>query len=297
MNCADLANDCARRGDDYRASLQLHPKACGIPRRLNVYCDNALINGLGHGAPRITLRIAREAVYSLELKPPAAARARTAAACGLAALVAGGVVLYPVSETSHRDPVLADSASSVHASSTVPPSPLPMLRPTKATVTLTEPKHSVVPPTAKPATTGRAPTAAPMHRVLASPAPSPPANATAAAARSPRPMSAAPASATRQLSDAEIALLLARGDDMPRVGDVASARLFYERAADAGAGQAALRLALTFDPAFLARIGTRLMAGDPAKANFWYGRARALGAVGGPPSTLESGINGAENSR
>jgi general secretion pathway protein A len=35
--------------------------ARGIPRRLNICCDNALINGFGHGAERITLRIAMEA--------------------------------------------------------------------------------------------------------------------------------------------------------------------------------------------------------------------------------------------
>jgi general secretion pathway protein A len=36
--------------------------AGGNPRRLNIYCDNALINGLGHRAERVTLPIAREAL-------------------------------------------------------------------------------------------------------------------------------------------------------------------------------------------------------------------------------------------
>jgi general secretion pathway protein A len=36
--------------------------ADGNPRRLNVFCDNALINGLGHRAERVTLPIAREAL-------------------------------------------------------------------------------------------------------------------------------------------------------------------------------------------------------------------------------------------
>ena len=47
--------------------------ARGVPRTLNVYCDNALINGFGHRARRITLRIAREAARSLRVKPAAAA--------------------------------------------------------------------------------------------------------------------------------------------------------------------------------------------------------------------------------
>jgi len=33
----------------------------GIPRSINICCDNALINGFGHGAERITLKIVREA--------------------------------------------------------------------------------------------------------------------------------------------------------------------------------------------------------------------------------------------
>jgi general secretion pathway protein A len=36
--------------------------AGGNPRKLNIYCDNALINGLGHRAERVTLPIAREAL-------------------------------------------------------------------------------------------------------------------------------------------------------------------------------------------------------------------------------------------
>jgi TPR repeat protein len=68
-----------------------------------------------------------------------------------------------------------------------------------------------------------------------------------------------------------------RGDDFLKAGDIASARLFYERAADAGDGAAALRLGATFDPGFLARAGIRGIPGDPAKASAWYRRARDLG--------------------
>jgi hypothetical protein len=78
--------------------------------------------------------------------------------------------------------------------------------------------------------------------------------------------------------DRQSAQLLARGDVFLRAGDIASARLFYERAADAGDGQAALRMAATFDPAFLASAGLRNLRGDPAQARFWYHRALGLGA-------------------
>ena len=70
---------------------------------------------------------------------------------------------------------------------------------------------------------------------------------------------------------------MARGDAFLRVGDIASARLFYERAADAGNGSAALRLGATFDSAFLSRAGVRGMPGDPARAASWYRRALDLG--------------------
>ena len=84
--------------------------------------------------------------------------------------------------------------------------------------------------------------------------------------------------AALHLPDQQLAELLARGDLFLRAGDIASARLFYERAADAGDGQAALRMGATFDPIFLARAGLRNLRGDPAKARLWYHRARELGA-------------------
>ena len=72
-------------------------------------------------------------------------------------------------------------------------------------------------------------------------------------------------------------MLVSRGDDFLKAGDVASARLYYERAADAGNGSAALRLGATFDPGFLASAGVRGTLGDPARAASWYARARDLG--------------------
>ena len=82
-------------------------------------------------------------------------------------------------------------------------------------------------------------------------------------------------------------MLLERGDRLFGVGDIASARLFYERAADAGDAQAALRLGGTYDPAFLQRAQLRL-PGDPKLAVFWYRRAQELGA--GEAQLLLSGM-------
>jgi hypothetical protein len=78
---------------------------------------------------------------------------------------------------------------------------------------------------------------------------------------------------------AEIAALLARGDAFIAKGDVASARLFYERAAEADDGQAALRLGESYDPAFLAQAHLSGVRGDAALAVRWYRRARELGVA------------------
>ena len=79
------------------------------------------------------------------------------------------------------------------------------------------------------------------------------------------------------LSTDEVGALLARGDSLVVKGDIASARLFYERAAEAADGQAALRLAESYDPAFLARAHLSGARGDPLAAARWYRRARELG--------------------
>ena len=103
----------------------------------------------------------------------------------------------------------------------------------------------------------------------------PPPEMTSTVATSPRPKP----SVEQGISASEIAALLERGNALLRSGDVASARLFYERAADAGEAQGAVRLAETFDPVFLDRAYLRGVRGDFAAALSWYRRARELGAT------------------
>jgi len=83
--------------------------------------------------------------------------------------------------------------------------------------------------------------------------------------------------ADRRLSGADSAALVARGDAFVRARDVASARLFYERAAEMGDGRGALQMGATFDPAFLDRAGLRGAQGNQPEALWWYRRARDLG--------------------
>jgi class 3 adenylate cyclase len=100
-------------------------------------------------------------------------------------------------------------------------------------------------------------------------------------AQQPPDTTAAPArpAPSPPLPTEEIAQFVGRGDGFLHAGDIASARLFYERAAGAGDGQAALRMGATFDPAFLDGAAPRAARGDPAEARVWYERARDLGEV------------------
>jgi hypothetical protein len=87
-----------------------------------------------------------------------------------------------------------------------------------------------------------------------------------------------PAADRQPLSAVETAALVARGDAFLVAGDIASARLLFERAAESRDGRAALRLAVTYDAAFLERAGIHGLLSDPERAAFWYRRARELGA-------------------
>jgi len=74
-----------------------------------------------------------------------------------------------------------------------------------------------------------------------------------------------------------IAALIKRGDELLRIGDIAAARLAYERAATGGSEQAMTALGMTYDPSFLNSINARGIRPDPATAAEWYRKAAALG--------------------
>jgi hypothetical protein len=112
----------------------------------------------------------------------------------------------------------------------------------------------------------------------------PPVEATPAAV--PPPLSAPPSSdaavaqtVSLPLDSDEIAMLLKRGKDALSTGDLASARLLFRRAADAGSAEAALALGATFDPLVIRRLGAIGAAPDAAQARQWYQKAVALGST------------------
>jgi hypothetical protein len=102
------------------------------------------------------------------------------------------------------------------------------------------------------------------------------------AAPPPQPAPAPAVSPVPGLSaaDRERALrLVKRGDEQLAQGGIAQARLFYERAAEAGLALGAMALGATYDPTELERLGVQGLQPEPATAAKWYARARQLGST------------------
>ena len=142
--------------------------------------------------------------------------------------------------------------------------PVPSADPSVATPTQSEspgePAAAVLPTTAAPSPKSASAAAAPATAeplvgpgVAGPRAATNPSNDAAAEAPAKDPLS----SAESRLTVAEAVALVARGDALFSTGDLAAARTFYERAADIGEAQAALRLGETYDPVFLDRAHLR----------------------------------------
>jgi hypothetical protein len=113
----------------------------------------------------------------------------------------------------------------------------------------------------------------------ADPAPGPGDRVGVATSSPPPPVAARPKPV---LSAKEITMLVERGRGHFDAGDLAAARLFFRRAANAGDAAAALAMGATYDPDVLAK---RLILGieaDAGAARMWYEKARELGSPEGP---------------
>jgi hypothetical protein len=138
------------------------------------------------------------------------------------------------------------------------------------------------PPSAEP--TLPAPTAKPADAGPAAPVPSAGASVTPAGdAKAPQTGQdggrAAPQVPTLTAEErARAERFIARGERDLQDGNVALARLSFQRAAEAGHARAALLLAATYDPRELANLGVLGVQPDATLARHWYERARALGA-------------------
>jgi hypothetical protein len=197
-------------------------------------------------------------------------------------------------------PIVAAAAPAPDTTPTVaPPDPAPLTdaAPIVAAVPAPDTTPTVAPPDPAPLTEvapivaaapapDTTPTVAPpdpaplieaVPIVAAAPAALMPDTAPTVAMIGPATPPAEPVASTLKISAGEISSLLTRGDSLFGGRDVTSARLYYERAADAGDAQAALRLGETYDPAFLALARLNEVRGDPVVATRWYRRARELG--------------------
>ncbi len=71
--------------------------------------------------------------------------------------------------------------------------------------------------------------------------------------------------------------LIDHGQKMIDVGYFAGARAYFQRAAEAGSGDAALALGATYDPVFIQTLAAQGIKAEPEMAELWYARARELG--------------------
>jgi hypothetical protein len=110
----------------------------------------------------------------------------------------------------------------------------------------------------------------------------PPAAQAALPAPAQPPQAATPQPAPPQvkhIEPQELATLMKRAKDMLAMGDIPSARLLLERAAEGQDATAALMLARTYDPAVLGTSDVRNITPEPDKARAWYQKAAQLGSA------------------
>jgi len=153
----------------------------------------------------------------------------------------------------------------------VPESPVTVVPRGTQAARAPEPPRVVPPP--PPQTVERTPPVPPPPRL----APPPPQNNVERAPPPPPVQSAAPAP-TRTLDPAEIDVLVKQGQQFVAAGDFVTARLVFQRAAEAGNAAAALALGASYDPVVLSRLGVRGVDADVAKARAWYQKAKDFGA-------------------
>jgi hypothetical protein len=93
---------------------------------------------------------------------------------------------------------------------------------------------------------------------------------------SPAPPAPSPVAKPPLPNRAELLMLLEKGRENAKLGNLLIARQFYLRAAEKGLAEAALALAATYDPRELK--GVAGVTPEPALARKWYEKARELGS-------------------
>ena len=98
---------------------------------------------------------------------------------------------------------------------------------------------------------------------------------TALQAQAPAPIAAQPPPPppVKTLDADTLAGLMARANGLLAIGDIAAARLLFERAANAQDATAAFLLGQTYDPLVLGTSDARRIAADATAARDWYRKA------------------------
>jgi TPR repeat protein len=99
--------------------------------------------------------------------------------------------------------------------------------------------------------------------------------------RPPGPASG-PLASSRKITATEVRALLERGNALEATGDLAGARLVFQRAAEAGNARAAFMLAETYDPIVLETLRESGLASNIGTARVWYAKAKDLGSDEAP---------------
>lgn len=100
------------------------------------------------------------------------------------------------------------------------------------------------------------------------------------AAKRERPPSQPPAAVLTPDQKQRAERLVVNGDKHLEQGNIGAARMFFQRAAEAGLAAGAMKMGATYDPAELDRLGVKVQGAIPdrGEARKWYERARTLGA-------------------
>jgi hypothetical protein len=88
-----------------------------------------------------------------------------------------------------------------------------------------------------------------------------------------------PRKVIRALDPEEIKLLTRQGQQLAATGDLVTARILFQRAAEVGDATAAMALGATYDPNVLAQLGVAGMAANVEKARSWYRKAESQGSA------------------
>ena len=195
-----------------------------------------------------------------------------------------------------RDTGAVSVAAPIHVADSAPQRTI-TANPPPALEAISAPSEAAAPAVVEPEA---AITPLPVPVVVPQPA-EPPAQPTSvmANARASVPAALSPSGAPPEVSASPaspdlVSALLARGSDLLLTGDIAAARLMFERAAAAGSGRAAIAAGMTYDPRFLAQSRIRGIVPEPRIAAAWYQRAARLGETDGTSLLADLGDAPAE---